>query len=61
MDALYLQIETLEKDLANDEQALHWFNLTPAPSTLATPPPTEFALPGTAILFKLILELKIIL
>ena len=55
MDGLCLQLGALEKDLANDDYALEWFNLTlAAPSMLATPLLTELALPGEAILFKLI-------
>jgi hypothetical protein len=39
MDALYSQISSLEKDLANNDEALNWFNLeNPALLFPATPP-----------------------
>lgn len=42
LDAVYSQIQSLEDDLNEDEEALNWFNLSePATSTPLTPPPSE--------------------
>jgi hypothetical protein len=39
LDALCSQVESLHKDLGNDEEALNWFNLSsPAFSAPITPP-----------------------
>jgi hypothetical protein len=40
LDSLYSQVSSLEKELANDEEALDWFNLSTDDSS--TPPPSEF-------------------
>ena len=43
IDALHIQIESLQKDLVNDNEALNWFNLSkPAFSAPLTPPPSVF-------------------
>lgn len=42
MGFLYSQIQSLQKDLANDDNALNWFNLTKATSSIPpTPPPSK--------------------
>lgn len=42
LDAVYSQIQSLEDDLNEDEEALNWFNLSePATSAPLTPPPSE--------------------
>lgn len=46
IDALYLRIELLQKDLENDDDAMNWFNLLgPALPAPLTPPlrPTPLA------------------
>ena len=43
MDLLYKQLSSLEKDLANDQEALSWFDITKIPFTVpSTPPLSEF-------------------
>jgi hypothetical protein len=43
VDNLYSQILSLEDDLANDHEALEWFNLSKSASSIPfTPPPSEF-------------------
>jgi hypothetical protein len=40
MAVLHSKIETLEKDLANDKEALDWFDIGTEPSISSTPPPS---------------------
>jgi hypothetical protein len=53
IDALSLQIQSLENDLDGNDEALTWFNLaTVTIQTTSTPPSTEFPstpLPGMSI------------
>jgi hypothetical protein len=53
IDALHLQIESLQDDLGNNVEALNWFNLSrPASSAPLTPPPSvlrPILLPGESI------------
>jgi hypothetical protein len=43
IDALFFQIESLQNDLFNDDEALNWFKLSkPAFSPPLTPPPSDF-------------------
>lgn len=43
MDDLYSKILTMEKDLANDNDALTWFDFSTAPSAIpSTPSPPQF-------------------
>lgn len=58
MDVLYSQIETLEQDLADDEHALHWFDITPPPTTSAQSEFQSSPLPGMQFSFYLVLQLK---
>jgi len=54
LDALHSQISSLEKDLANDEEALGWFNLvTSAPPMPPTPPASAYpSTPSAGACFK---------
>jgi len=38
MEILYSQLSSLNKDLANDDGALSWFNLAKAPSSIPSTP-----------------------
>lgn len=43
IDGVHFQMESLQKDLENDEEALNWFNLSrPAFSAPLTPPQSDF-------------------
>lgn len=61
MDELYSQIGSLEKDLADDEDAMNWFNFTTAASISSTPAASDIRstpLPGVPFSFPLLLHLK---
>jgi hypothetical protein len=61
IDVLYSQIGALEKDLANDDDALNWFNIASAAPISSVPAPSEAPstpLPGGPFSFYLILHLK---
>jgi hypothetical protein len=49
VDALYYQIESLHKDLLNDEKAVEWFHLSNAPLLSAPLTPAVTALPSTSL------------
>jgi hypothetical protein len=62
MDNLYLQLGTMEKDLANDEDAMNWFNFTAAGSISSTPAPSDVRstpLPGAPFPSYLFLYLNL--
>lgn len=52
MEVLYSEVGKLEKDLADDEHALNWFNVasadaissTPEPSAVASAPPSGMSI-----------------
>jgi len=53
MNTLYGQLETSAEELAKDQRALEWFNLTQnTPSKSSTATPTEVSFPGAPNFMK---------
>lgn len=55
MDDLYAQIGRLEQDLANNKDALNWFDIATAAPIPSTPAPSEVSstpLPGTPFFIR---------